>query len=271
MTDIRGKYVLLTGGSRGLGPVIAEALARQGAHLALAARSLQDLQLVASKLKELGTKVITIPVDLSRSADRRGLVAFALEQFDQIDILVNNAGIETEGAYLDLPWESVEQTLQVNLAAPLELTHLLLPHMLARQSGHIVNIASIGAKNGVAYDAVYCGTKAGLAEWTRALRLEHEGSGVHFSTLFPGYVTEVGMFARFGLQPPRLIGSCTAQQVARAVVKAIERNQREVIVNSTPLRLPFILNEVSAELGDWLSRTSGAVEFQHQKVSLPKE
>ena len=166
MTDIRGKNVLLTGGSRGLGPVIAEALARQGVHLALAARSAQDLQLVASKLKELGTKVITIPVDLTRSADRRRLVAFALEQFDQIDILVNNAGLETEGAFLDLSWESVEQTLQVNLAAPLELTHLLLPHMLARQSGHIVNIASIGAKNGIAYDAVYCGTKAGLAEWT---------------------------------------------------------------------------------------------------------
>ena len=65
MTNIRGKHVLLTGGSRGLGPVIAEALARQGAHLALAARSAQDLQLVASKLEELGTKVITIPVDLA--------------------------------------------------------------------------------------------------------------------------------------------------------------------------------------------------------------
>ena len=267
MTDLRGKTILLTGGSRGIGPVIAEALARQGAHLALAARSAQDLQKAASGLKDLGVKVITFPVDLADSAERRRLVSAVLEQFGQIDILVNNAGLETEGAFLDLSWESIEQTLQVNLAAPMELTQLVLPDMLRRKSGHIVNIASIAAKNGTAYDAVYCGTKAGLAEWTRALRLEHEGSGVHFSTLFPGYVTEVGMFARFGVESPRLIGSCTAEQVARAVVKALEQNQREVIVNSMPLRPAFILNEISADLGEWLTRSSGAVEFQRRKVN----
>ena len=266
MTDLRGKNVLLTGGSRGIGPVIAGALAKQGAHLALAARSAQDLQTVASGLKDLGVKVITFPVDLADSAERRRLVAAVLEQLGQIDILVNNAGLESAGAFLDLPWEVCEQTLQVNLAAPMELTQLALPDMLRRKSGHIANIASIAGKNGVPYEAVYCGTKAGLAEWTRALRLEYDGSGVHFSTIFPGYVTEAGMFASFGVQPPRQAGSCTPEQVARATVRAIERNQREVLVNSMPSRVALVLNEVSAELGDWWMHRMGIVEFQRMKV-----
>jgi short-subunit dehydrogenase len=248
--------------------VIAEALAKQGAHLALAARSEEGLQTVARRLRQYGGKTLAFPVDLGDSAGRRQLVENVVEQFGGVDILVNNAGLEAEGNYLDLAWESIKQTLQVNLVAPMELTHLLLPSMLARKSGHVVNIASIGAKNGMAYDALYCGTKAGLAEWTRGLRLEHENSGVHFSTIFPGYVREVGMFARFGVKPPLVTGSCAAEQVARAVVRAIERNQREVIVNSAPLRWVFVVNEISAELGDWLMRRSGAITFQRKKVGL---
>jgi short-subunit dehydrogenase len=154
----------------------------------------------------------------------------------------------------------------VNLAAPIELTQLVLPAMLRRKSGHIVNLSSIAGKNGVPYEAVYCGTKAGLAEWTRALRLEYEGSGVHFSTIFPGYVTEAGMFASFGVQAPRNFGSCTPEQVALATVRAIGRNQREVLVNSMPSRMVTVLNEVSAELGDWWMHKMGIVEFQRMKV-----
>ena len=114
--------------------------------------------------------------------------------------------------------------------------------------------------------AIYSGTKAGLAEWTRSLRLELAGTGIKFSTIFPGYVREVGMFAKFGVKSPWVIGSCSPDQVAKAVVKAVEKEKVEMIVNSQPLRYVFTLNELSPVLGDWLMRVSGANEFQRKKV-----
>ena len=148
------------------------------------------------------------------------------------------------------------------------LTHLVLPHMLGKKSGHIVNMASVGGKCGAPYAATYCATKAGLAEWSQALHLELAGTGVHFSTIFPGYITEVGMFAKFGLPAPRSIGSCTPVQVANAVVKAIEHNTLDVIVNSLPNRILFALRELSPSLGEWLLYKLGVVDFQRKKVGL---
>lgn len=138
--------------------------------------------------------------------------------------------------------------------------------MLEIRSGHIVNISSIGGKSGAPYDATYCGTKAGLAEWTRGLRIELEGTGVDFSTIFPGFVTEVGMFARFNMKTPWVTGSCSPEQVAAAVVKAILHKKREMIVNSQPLRPLFALSELFPGLGDWLMHRFGAVAFQRRKA-----
>ena len=263
---LKGMVVLLTGGSRGIGPVVAEALAKRGAVLALAARSESALLDVARRLSELGTETLVAPVDLRESSQREKLVADVQLKFGKIDMLVNNAGLESEGAYAELSWPSIQETIEVNLLAPMALTRLVLPRMLERNTGHIVNIASIAAKSGGPYAATYSGTKAGLAEWTRGLRLELTGTGVCFSTIFPGYVREVGMFARFGMHSPWIIGSCAPSQVAKAVVDAVEKCQTERIVNSRPLRYSFVLNELSPTVGDWLMRISGIAAFQRRKV-----
>jgi short-subunit dehydrogenase len=266
MTSLKGKVVVLTGGSRGVGPIIAEAIARRGARIALAARSESGLQSVAKRLSELGTRTLVVPVDLTESSQREDLVVTVLKEFGTIDVLINNAGLETEGPYAELPWPSIRETIELNFIAPMALTHLVLPEMLRKKAGHIVNVASIAAKSGAPYAATYSGTKAGLAEWTRALRLELAGSGVQFSTIFPGYVREVGMFARFGTKSPWIIGSCAPTEVAKAVIHAIEAGRSETIINSMPLRYAFMLNEVSPTIGDWLMRLSGAVDFQRRKV-----
>ena len=267
MKQLNGMVVLLTGGSRGIGPIVAEALAKRGANIALAARSKSGLTEVATRLRELGSVALAMPIDLSQPSQREELVADVLKKFGKIDILINNAGLETEGAYTELSWSSIRETIEVNLIAPMSLTHLVLPEMLKRKTGHIVNIASIAAKSGAPYAATYSGTKAGLAEWTRALRLELADTGVHFSTIFPGYVREVGMFAKFGMRSPWLIGSCAPSQVAKAVVQAIETGRLERIINSRPLRYSFMINELSPGFGDWLMRISGVAEFQRRKVS----
>jgi short-subunit dehydrogenase len=266
MKDLKGKVVLLTGGSRGLGPVIAESLAKRGAIIALTARSTTGLDHVAKSLRATGTKILTLPADLNKASQRGKLVADVLEEFGRIDILINNAGLETEGAFNELSWSSIQETIEVNLTAPMALTHLVLPGMLEQRTGHIVNIASIAAKSGGPYAATYSGTKAGMAEWTRGLRLELRNAGIHFSTIFPGYVREVGMFAKFGMKPPKMVGSCHPNKVAEAVVEAILKNKKEVIINSQPLRYVFMLNELSPSMGDWLMRVSGASDFQRRKV-----
>jgi short-subunit dehydrogenase len=266
MEQLKGMAVLLTGGSRGVGPIVAEALARRGADIALAARSKSGLDDAATRLREIGVKTLVMPIDLRQPSQREKLVADVLKGFGKIDILINNAGLETEGAYAELSWPSIQETIEVNLIAPMALTRLVLPGMLERKAGHIVNIASIAAKSGAPYAATYSGTKAGLAEWTRALRLELAHTGVRFSTIFPGYVREVGMFAKFGVRSPWTVGSCGPSQVAEAVVNAIEKGKAERIINSRPLRYSFILNELSPTVGDWLMRISGVAAFQRRKV-----
>jgi len=266
MEQLKDMAVLLTGGSRGLGPIVAEALAKRGANIALAARSKSGLDDVATRLKKMGVNTLVMPVDISQELQREKLVADVLEEFGKIDMLINNAGLETEGSYTELSWASIKETVEVNLLAPMALTHLVLPGMLERKAGHIVNIASIAAKSGAPYAATYSGTKAGLAEWTRALRLELADTGVHFSTIFPGYVRDVGMFAKFGVRAPWIVGSCGPSQVAKAVVDSIEKGQTERIINSRPLRYSFMLNELSPTIGDWLMRISGVAGFQRRKV-----
>ncbi len=266
MTSINGKYILLTGGSRGIGPIIAEKLAKKGAHIALAARSEEGLQSVANQLYQFGAQTMYVTVDLSQTSEQQKLVDSVMERFGQIDILINNAGLETEGAYLNLSWEAIQKTVEVNLLAPMRLTHLVLPAMIAQKSGHIVNLASVAAKIGAPYAATYCGTKAGLVEWTRGLRLELQDSGVHFSTIMPGYINEVGMFAKFNKKAPSLIGSTSPDKVANVVVKAIEKEKLEIFVNSSPVRLLSVACEVSPTLGDWLKNVIGVVVFQRKKV-----
>lgn len=229
--------------------MIAESLARRGAHLALAARSQEGLIHVAESLKKFDVQTMTVAVDLAQPDQRHELVSTVLEKFGAIDILINNAGLETEGAYLSLSWGKIHETLEVNLVAPMELTYLVLPHMLEKKMGHIVNIASIAAKCGGPYAATYDATKAGLAEWAYGLHLELANTGVNFSTIFPEYITGIGMFARFGVTTPRAMGSCTPTQVAIAVVKAIEHNTLDVIVNSIPNCLFYALRELSPSLG----------------------
>jgi short-subunit dehydrogenase len=167
---------------------------------------------------------------------------------------------------MDQPVETHRRTIELNLVAPIELTHALLPTMIAQGGGHIVNIASVGAKAGSPYDAVYCGSKAGLAEWTRGISFEEEHAAIRFSTIFPGFVTDVGMFARFGLRAPWTIGSCTPQQVAAAVVRAVEHDLPEIIVNSRPLKPLLALAALSPRLAGWLMRRLGVVDFQRRKV-----
>jgi short-subunit dehydrogenase len=266
-SPLAGKVVLLTGGSRGLGPIIAQKLAERGASLALCARSAEELQNTAAQLQSANTRVEIFPADLIQGDQRQRLIAEVLQTFGNIDVLINNAGLITEGSYADLSLAAIRETIEINLIAAIDLTQIVLPSMVDRKDGHIVNISSIAGKTAVPYAAVYSSTKAGLAAWARALRLELAGTGVTLSTIFPGYVTGIGKLAQPEIKPPLLVGSCTSVQVADSIVVAIERKRLESVINFPPLRLSFLLNEISPTLGDLLMRVSGIIKFQQQKLA----
>lgn len=257
---------LVTGGSRGLGPYIARALAGESMDVVLTARDPAGLEQAAASVRALGVRAAAIPADLASAAERERLARQAEAAFGPIDVLVNNAGVEPTGPFAAIDGATIAQTVEVNVTAPIHLTSLLLPGMVARRRGHLVHLASLAGKKGAPYEALYSGTKAALVEWSSALRPELRGTGVGSSVICPGYVTGEGMFARFGMRPPALLGSCTPEQVARAVVRAVRTGKAEIIVNSRPVRPLLALNQLFPSLGERLLDALGITEFQRRKV-----
>lgn len=266
MDQLRGRVALVTGASRGIGPHIAQALAAEGVHLALTARDGAALERGAERVRALGVRAVALAADLRDAAAREALVRRAEDALGPIDLLVNDAGVESEGAFTALEVPVIVATVELNLTAPLHLSRLVLPGMLARRRGHVVSVASVGGKTGQPYDAVYCGTKAALIEWTAGLRRELAGTGVSLSVVCPGYVTGEGMFARFGVASPARVGACTPEEVARAAVRCIREDLPERIVNSMPLRPLLALRALSPRLGQWIVDRLGLPEFQRAKV-----
>ena len=188
MKTIRGMHALVTGGSRGLGPYIARALAGQGANVTLTARSVDSLREVAEELAGKGARVHSIAADICDDQARRRLLEQAEAALGPIDILVNNAGIELIVGYTDLPPDRIQAMIDTNLVAPLMLSRLVLERMLERGRGHVVMMSSLGGKKGSPYSATYAATKAGLIAWTSALRTELQGTGVGASVIRPALV-----------------------------------------------------------------------------------
>ena len=266
MKNLSGKNALLTGGSRGLGPYIGRALAREGVNMALTARSEADLRTVADELAQMGVKAKALPADITDAAARTQLLERVRDEFGGIDILINNAGIERLSLYTSLSPEFIETMIQTNLAAPLLLTRLLLPEMMRQGSGHVVTISSLGGKKGSPYTATYAATKAGLIEWTWGLRQELRETGVSASVICPGFVAEAGMFAVYKKRAPGIVGETTPEKVAEAVIRAIKEDVAETIVNPGPIRPMMVLDAIHPGIGTWLLRTFGVYDFYRRQA-----
>jgi short-subunit dehydrogenase len=238
--ELRGSTALVTGASAGIGLAVARRLAQSGANLVLAARRPEPLEEAAASLRALGVKTIAVPTDVSHLDALEALVDRAIGEFGNIDVLVNNAGVEAFRPFEELPLDRIADTIAVNLTAALQLTRLVIPHMLRAGRGHVVNMASTAGKFGIAYGATYGTTKAGLVNFSHALRAEYHGRGISTSAICPGFTEQGGIYDRMrqqsASQSPFLVGSTTAERVAEAVVRAIERDQAELIVNWPPLR-----------------------------------
>jgi short-subunit dehydrogenase len=257
MDDLSGLCAVVTGASRGVGPVIAGALAAEGMHLVLAARDAERLEDVARRVSRPGVEVIPVPTDVREEKDRAVLVEAARSRFGRIDVLVNNAAIIEWKPFLEHDSEQIGDIVHTNLTAALLLARAVLPEMVARGSGHVVTMSSLEGKVGIANTATYGASKAGLLIWNAALRSELQGTGVGLTAIAPGYVTEAGMWADVGQPAPLLGGAVPPSRVAEAVVRALHRNPQEIYVRSQPTRPLLFLIALRPELGGRLLKVFG--------------
>ncbi|MFZ9888319.1 MAG: SDR family NAD(P)-dependent oxidoreductase, partial [Myxococcota bacterium] len=228
--ELQGSRALVTGASRGIGPFLAETLARRGVSLVLSARALDSLDDTRRACAAHGVNVDVVAADLCDKADRARL----LDAAGPIDLLINNAGLEVPIAFLDQSADEVAAQLTTNLEAPLSLMHRVLPGMVARGRGVVVNISSMSGKTPTPFNAVYTSTKYALNGLSAAVDMELTGTGVHVGVVCPSFVS-AGMWADSGAKAPALLREVPAQRVAEAMLRVID-GATEVLVTPGPMR-----------------------------------
>lgn len=253
---------------------MARAFARLGANLALVAYPGAGLDVLRQETEHLGATTLTLASDLRDPQQRRSLVEEIRKRFGSVDILINNAGIEFTSAYHDLSEEQIHDIISINLEAAMLVTRLILPDMLQRKAGHIVNISSLAGKAAPAFQEPYAATKAGLIAFTFSLRATYRTSGVSASAIVPGFV-EAGIYAKLkeksGCAAPALLGTSPPEKVAGAVLRAIERDLPEVIINPIPVRPLLALMTLLPRLGEVLLRKTGGHDFFRRVVEAHKQ
>ncbi len=185
--QFRDRVAVITGGSRGLGLLMARELAAQGARLAILARDPEELDLARRELTALGgQRVLALPCDISDRDEIQWAVDAAAERFGRLDILINNAGIIQVGPLEHMTLEDFEEALKVHFWGPLYATMAALPHLRRRETGRIVNIASIGGRVAIPHLLPYSASKFALVGLSDGLRTELAKEGIYVTTVCPG-------------------------------------------------------------------------------------
>lgn len=184
---LNGAVVVITGASAGIGAAYAEAFAREGAKLVLTARRAERLEALRLALEPYADDVLTVSADVTDDADRRRIVSETLAHFGRIDVLINNAGVGVGGPLETISTDAIQLVIDTNLTSVIALTRLVLPGMLNRHSGLIVNVASDAGRMAAPNYSVYGATKHGIMGFSDSLRRDLDGSGVQVITVLPGW------------------------------------------------------------------------------------
>lgn len=246
--------VLLTGACGGIGREIAALLIHAGANVALAGRDEDILQELYSEIRGRGKAASVITVDLAQPDGPEQITQQALAALGHIDVLINNAGILDFREFAEQAPGQIERLYRINLIGPVLLTRAVLPHMLRKGSGHIVNIGSTFGSIAFAYFAAYSSSKFAMRGFSEALRRELDDTDIHLTYIAPR-ATQTGLnsAAVYRMNEALGVGMDTPQQVAAQIVRAIERDARDVYIG-WPERFFVRINAILPRLVDRVMR-----------------
>lgn len=240
--DLSGKTILLTGGSRGLGLVMARQLLDAGARVAICARDEAELQRAHTELTQRGGEIFALTCDVTNQAQVEQMIQQVRERFGTIDILINNAGTDIVGPLEDLTMQDYDDLMKLHFWAPLYTTYAILPEMQQRRAGRIVNVSSIGGKTASPHMVAYCASKFALVGLSEGMRTELAKDNIAVTTVCPGFI-HTGVvdhaimkgqhrkeFAWFSIGDSLPLLSASAEQVSRATIAGLRRGAAEVIV-----------------------------------------
>jgi short-subunit dehydrogenase len=233
--DLRGSRMLITGASSGIGRSLAEQAAREGARVAVTARSADKLEELVVRLTAAGADVTAIPADLTSDAERRRLLEVVTGHFGGLDVLVNNAGVASAGHFADGTEAVLRQVMEVNFFAPAELMRLALPALMRGRQPVILNVASMCGRRGMPAWSEYSASKFALCGLTEALRAEFARFDVDVLLVVPG-LTSSDLSRHMLRDEARMkidfSHSMKVDDAARSILDALRRNRSETVLGS---------------------------------------
>ena len=232
MTDLKNKNALITGAGKGIGKAIALALAKEGVNVILVARTQEEIDSVAVKARSLRVKALAITADVADINSVNAAVSKALAEFGTIDILINNAGIAAFGKFLELEPTDWERIIQVNLMGTYYVTRAVLPNMIERQTGDIINISSTAGLSGNALTSAYSASKFAVLGLTESLMQEVRKHNIRVTALTPSTVA-TDMAKELKLTDGNPDKVMQAQDMAELIIAQLKLNRRVFIKNSS--------------------------------------
>ena len=232
MTDLKNKNALITGAGKGIGRAIAIALAKEGVNIILMVRTQSDLDEVANEVNVLGVKSLTVIADVADINSVNGAVEKALVEFKTIDILINNAGIAAFGKFLELEPSAWENIIKVNLMGTYYVTRAVLPNMIERQIGDIINISSTAGLAGNALTSAYSASKFAVLGLTDSLMQEVRKHNIRVTALTPSTVA-TNMAKELNLTDGNPNKVMQAEDMAELIIAQLKLNRRVFIKNSS--------------------------------------
>lgn len=232
MTDLKNKNALITGAGKGIGKAIAIALAKEGVNVILMARTQADVDKLAAETNKLGVKSLALSADVSDINSVNAAVEKALAEFKTIDILINNAGIGAFGKFMELEPADWERIIQVNLMGTYYTTRAVIPNMIERQSGDIINISSTAGLNGNAVTSAYSASKFAVLGLTDSLMQEMRKHNIRVTALTPSTVaTDLAIDLKLTDGNPEKV--MQSEDVAELIIAQLKLNRRVFIKNSS--------------------------------------
>lgn len=263
---MENKVVIITGASSGIGLACAREFARHGAHLCLAARSIDKLEIIKTEIESQGTKVLVLRTDVSEELDCRNMVLACVQEFGRVDILVNNAGISMRALFKDLDLKVMKQVMDINFWGTVYCTKYALPYLL-ESKGSVVGISSIAGFVGLPGRTGYSASKFAMHGFLETLRCENLKTGLHVLIAAPGFtasnIRKTALTAdgsQQGETPRKEDKMMTAEEVAKHLYRAILKRKRTLVLTFVEGKLTVFLKKMFPSLLDQMAYNHMAKE-----------